>query len=74
MNHKTQDTKNMLCGWCNMRKNYVMIIKNLLDGSQVKIENAQDLSTEDKNNIIKGYTSKWTDNCIGYYISYLYEQ
>ena len=51
-----------------------MIIKNGLTGEQIKIENADELSTQAKNSIIEAYTEKMTDNCIGYYVSYLYEQ
>lgn len=74
MSHKTLGIKNMLCGWCNMRKSYCMIIKNCLTGEQVKIDHADELSTKAKNSIIEAYTEKMTDNNIGYYVSYLYEQ
>ena len=56
-----------------MKRDYCMIIKNALTGEQIKIDNAQELSTQAKNSIIEAYTEKWTNNNIGYYISYMYE-
>lgn len=56
-----------------MKKDFVIVIKNMLTGEQVRIPNGELLSTTDINNIINAYTRKWTDNQIGYYVSYLYD-
>ena len=56
-----------------MRKGYVIIIKNALDGRQIKIDEADQLSVAQQQAIIEAYTDKWMQNNQGYYVSYLYE-
>lgn len=57
-----------------MRRDYVLIIKNSLTGEQIRVPDAQLLTTDDKSVIINAYTREWTSNQIGYYVTYLYEQ
>ena len=56
-----------------MKKSYCMIIKNSLTGEQVKIPNADELTVKGKEAVIEAYTERFLNECIGYYISFMYE-